>query len=244
MSDHQPSGAARQRPHESARIERVFDHCADTRSLFLRIAGDRPLRFLPGMFISITIPLKQGARVRPYTIASSPEDGAKDGEPFEICFNRVADGVGVAWLFDRWVGDTLDFTGPFGTFTLDRPPSSEQVFICEGTAVAPVRPMVHRALAHRPARPLYLIYGADRPEHILYRAELERLAAFHPEFHFEPPIIEPSRDALHAKLRSEAQRRWVSADNERNRHFYICGIGREVLKLRDLLRASGYERRT
>ncbi|MGH8013212.1 MAG: hypothetical protein ACREQ4_11990, partial [Candidatus Binataceae bacterium] len=112
-----------------------------------------------------------------------------------------------------------------------------------GTAVAPIRPMLYRALSHRPTRPLYLVYGADRTEHLLYCGELERLAAVHPEFHFEPPIIEASRDALHAKLRAETHRRWIHADDNRDRHFYICGVGREVLKLRDLLRAAGYERR-
>ncbi|MGH8011475.1 MAG: FAD-binding oxidoreductase, partial [Candidatus Binataceae bacterium] len=118
MSNSQPAATPRQRPHLTARVECVFDHCADTRSLFLHVMSDGQLRFIPGMFISVTIPMEQGTRVRPYTIASSPE-AFQDGQPFEICFNRVAGGEGVAWLFERRIGDTLDFTGPFGTFTVD-----------------------------------------------------------------------------------------------------------------------------
>ena len=68
-------------------------------------------------------------------IRSSPEDG----EPFEICFNRVPDGPGAAWLFDRAIGDELNFTGPFGAFSLDRAPAAETIFIAEGTAIAPIR---------------------------------------------------------------------------------------------------------
>jgi ferredoxin-NADP reductase len=35
----------------------------------------------------------------------------------------------------------------------------------------------------------------------------------------------------------------VDADSDRTRHFYVCGVGKGVLRLRDLLRGAGYERR-
>jgi CDP-4-dehydro-6-deoxyglucose reductase len=139
--------AAPQRATLSARIERIFDHAPDTRSLFLSLTSGRHLRFVPGQFISITIPLGDETRLRPYSIASDPEDRG----PFEICFNRVAGGRGVAWLFERRVGDVLDFTGPFGAFTIDQPPDAELGFVAEGTGVAPIRPMLKRSLPLRGA---------------------------------------------------------------------------------------------
>src|SRR5712691_10568794 len=129
-----------ERPTYQARVERIFDHCADTRSLFLRTVSAQLPRYTPGMFISVTLPLPNDTRVRPYTIATSPEDG----EPFELCFNLVPNGPGAAWMFERKIGDLLDFTGPFGAFTLDRPPEREMVFIAESTAIAPIRPMIRR----------------------------------------------------------------------------------------------------
>src|SRR5262249_18538001 len=144
-----------QRPTYRAQVERIFDHTADIRSLFLRTRGQPLPQFSPGMFVSITIPLADEVRVRPYTIATSPEDG----EPFELCFNRVPNGAGAAWMFERRVGDLLDFTGPFGTFTFERAPDREIVFIAEGTAIAPVRPMLRRALARPAAHPIHLLYG-------------------------------------------------------------------------------------
>src|SRR5271157_2660949 len=122
----EPSPAsAGKRTTLNARVERLFDHATDTRSLFLSLTSRKHLRFVPGQFISITIPLGDETRSRPYSIASDPEDRG----PFEICFNRVAGGRGVAWLFDRRVGDTLDFSGPFGAFTIDRTPEAELGFI-------------------------------------------------------------------------------------------------------------------
>jgi ferredoxin-NADP reductase len=48
---------------------------------------------------------------------------------------------------------------------------------------------------------------------------------------------------LYSQLSDEVRRRWVDADANRSRHFYICGVGKGVIALRDLLRGAGYERR-
>ncbi len=235
-----PAGSPRQRPSLRARVDRIVDHCADTRSLFLRMSQGTLPQFLPGMFISVAIPLAGETRIRPYTIASSPEDG----EPFEICFNRVPDGPGAAWLFNLALDDELGFTGPFGAFTLDRPPAAELVFIAEGTAIAPIRPMIRRALATAPAHPITLLYVADRTENLLYAAEFDHFAAAQPKFRYEPTVFDGDNATdLYARLSLEATRRWVNADTDRSRQFYICGVGKGVIALRDLLRGAGYERR-
>ena len=193
--------------------------------------------FAPGMFISIAMPLAGETRIRPYTIASKPEAG----EPFELVFNRVPAGAGSEWLFARQVGQEFDFTGPFGAFVLDRTPSSPTVFIAEGTGIAPIRPMLDRALANPSNHPIELLYVVERSDHLLYRDELDALAERHPRFHFEARVCP---DSLWQVVSKEVRRRWVEADRNRSRHFYICGVGAGVIELRDILRAAGYERRS
>ncbi|MBV8775257.1 MAG: FAD-dependent oxidoreductase [Deltaproteobacteria bacterium] len=224
-----------ERPVYQARVERIVEHCGDTRSLFLRVLSGRLPQYSPGMFVSINIPLANEVRVRPYTISTSPEDG----EPFEVIFNLVPNGPGAAWMFERRIGDVLGFTGPFGAFTLEQASDRPIVFIAEGTAIAPIRPMLRRALS-LPGIHLHLLYAADQPEHLLYRAELELLSKAHPRFRFEPLVIE--KDVLYQSLLGEVGKRWVAGDSERRRQFFVCGIGTGVLKLRDLLREAGYER--
>ncbi|HZC46720.1 MAG TPA: FAD-dependent oxidoreductase [Candidatus Acidoferrum sp.] len=238
MTPEPPPTAAVKRGTLNARVERIFDHAPDTRSLFLSLTSGKHLRFIPGQFISITIPLGDETRSRPYSIASDPEDRG----PFEICFNRVAGGRGVAWLFERRVGDTIDFSGPFGAFTLAPEPDSEEGFIAEGTAIAPIRPMLKQALAFRPLAKIHLIYAAPDREHILYAAELDALARSAANFSYET-VIAPS-EQIYDRLFELAQARWVTADPDRTRHFYICGVGKGVIRLRDLLRGAGYERRS
>ena len=50
-------------------------------------------------------------------------------------------------------------------------------------------------------------------------------------------------EKLYDRLFELAQARWVGGDADRTRHFYICGVGKGVIRLRDLLRGAGYERR-
>jgi ferredoxin-NADP reductase len=211
------------------------DHNADTRSLFLRLVDGGRISFTPGQFISVSLTLDGDTRVRPYTIASSPEDT----DAIEICFNQVPGGVGVRYLFERKVGDELQFTGPFGAFTMDRAPERECVFIAEGTAIAPIRPMIRRALdaGTRPA--LSLLYAAPDSSHLLYREEIERWSKEGVDF---VPVLAGAAE-LYDRLIAEVQRRWIDADSDRTRHFYVCGVGKGVLRLRDLLRGAGYERR-
>src|SRR5208337_1067189 len=71
-------GAAGMRAALNARVEKIFDHAADTRSLFLSLTSGKHLRFIPGQFISITIPLGDETRSRPYSVASDAED------PFDL----------------------------------------------------------------------------------------------------------------------------------------------------------------
>ncbi|MGH7906981.1 MAG: hypothetical protein ACREP6_10155, partial [Candidatus Binataceae bacterium] len=55
---------AAKRPVNRARIERIFDHNDDTRSLFLRVIEGRLAPFVPGQFISLSIVLENETRTR------------------------------------------------------------------------------------------------------------------------------------------------------------------------------------
>src|SRR5262249_43166643 len=182
------SNQSSSRPARTARVERIFDHTPDTRSLFLAPADGVRVRYVPGQFISIAITLPDETRTRAYTIASSPDQAL----PFEICFNRVAGGRGADWLFERRTGDTLEFTGPYGTFTMESAPAAETVFFADATAIAPIRPMIQRASSSAAPRAMTLLYAARSPEHILYRAEFEALATRTPTLSFEPVILPQS----------------------------------------------------
>ncbi|MGH7896188.1 MAG: ferredoxin--NADP reductase [Candidatus Binatia bacterium] len=204
-----------------ARVAAIVDHAPDTRSLLLTLA--EPLTFRPGQFLSCLLPVGAERIIRPYSIASDPEQPRE----LEVLLDRVPGGPGSSHLFGLRPGDALCFTGPWGTFTLDEAPPAETIFIAEGSGIAPVRPMIRRAV--RTARhPLRLLYGTRLG---IYREELEALPGVHVD------VVPPER------LPNEVLRRCVDADVNRSRHFFICGVGAIVHTLRDRLRGAGYARR-
>ncbi len=205
----------------TAILDAIIDHGANTRSFFFRIAGG--LGFRPGQFLSCLLPIGGDRLIRPYSIASSPEEP----ERVELLLNLVPEGFGSRYLFGLSPGATLDFTGPWGTLVLDRAPDAEAVFIAIDTGIAPIRPMLHRAAATA-THPLTLLYASHHP---LYLDELRGLARL------DVDVVSP------AEVEAEVRGRWLERDADRTRHFYICGVGNVVPRLRDLLRSGGYVRR-
>src|SRR5258708_19766228 len=104
-----PAASPPRRPVYRARVERIRDHNADPRSLFLGLIDGGQLGFVPGQFISISLALENETRVRPYTVASNPEER----DAIEICFNQVPGAVGVRYLFERMPPTQLQSTAPF-----------------------------------------------------------------------------------------------------------------------------------
>jgi CDP-4-dehydro-6-deoxyglucose reductase len=235
--------AARRRVHRAA-VARVHEHLPATRSLFLRLPAGERLDFTPGQFISCELPAglpggPSAPLVRAYSLASSPED-----DELEICVDLVAGGPGSSHLFALGPGAELAFTGPFGSFTLADPPPVPLVFVAEGTGIAPIRPMVRRALERGGTQPITVLHGARWEHELLYREELEAWAERHPRLHFEPVLLATEAeigpiDALEGLVLE----RFVRDDDDRTRRFWICGVGPMVGRLRDALRAAGYERK-
>ncbi len=252
VRDMQPAAArGSQAVIYEAAIERIVEIAPQTRSVFLRRPEQPRFAFVPGQFISCLLPIAGQTVIRPYSIASSPEEAGL----LEICLNLVPGGAGSGYLFGLTAGATVRFTGPWGTFTLAQSPDAECVFVAEGTGIAPIRPMLRRALASSlPAdspgtsgpeasgpgaiaavRARRLHYAAASSRHLLYAAEFEAAARAHPHFTFAPTIG--------GSLAEIIERLYVAGDSDRTRHFYICGVGDIVPQLRDLLRRAGYERR-
>ncbi len=232
---------SRPRVAYEATIERIFQHTPDTRSFFLRLSDGLRLSFKAGQFISLLLSVAGEILIRPYSIASSPEEG----NLLEICLNLVPGGPGSHYLFARTVGETLRFTGSWGTFVFDHPLQAECVFIADGTGIAPIRPMIRHALTSEQQSPVRLLYSAPRECDLLYRQEWEAYARAYPWFLFTPLLSHPPSgwSGLCGPLVEHVERRYVSQDSDRSRHFYICGVGQQVTQLRDLLRRAGYQRR-
>ena len=227
-------------PHYEAVVERIHEWTPSTRSLFLRLPAGARMPFHAGQFISLALPSGESAPlVRPYSLASDPGDAL-----LEICVDLVPAGAGSQYLFSLGVGATLSLKGPFGSLMVDEPPAAAMVFVGDGTGIAPIRAMVRRVLARGGEHRVHVLQGAPTERDLLFGAELAAFAAAHPRVSWEPVLAEPGAAAgANPKLEALVLQRYVQADADRTRHFWICAVGDLVRRLREALRAAGYERR-
>lgn len=194
------------------------------------------LDFEPGQFVSLSAELAGRQITRAYSICSPP-----DGNRFEICLNRVEEGLFSPYLFELRPGDSVIMRPPMGYFTL-RNPLSDSVLVATGTGIAPFRSMLWYILPQERQRKFTLLFGVRYEKNLLYRAEFERLEAEHSNFRFWPTL---SRPEAHWRGRTGHVQAHLAEALE-GRHdvdVYICGLKAMVDDVRARLKASGFDRK-
>jgi ferredoxin-NADP reductase len=194
------------------------------------------LEFLPGQFVSLSDSVASRDITRAYSIASAPGNGNR----FELCLNRVDDGVFSPHLFDLSAGDVVNMQPPLGTFTL-RQPLRDSLFVATGTGIAPFRSMLKAALqANSPA--LTLLFGVRQESNLLYREEFEVMARQFPQFRFWPTLTQPCPDW--GGRTGRVQTHLAEAIGGRSDiDIYLCGLQPMVDDVRQILKSMGFDRK-
>jgi ferredoxin-NADP reductase len=130
---------------------------------------------LPGQHVDVRLTAEDGYRAeRAYSIASAP-----DGGRIELAVERLEDGEVSPYLAGELrPGDRLELRGPVGGYFVWEPGrGGPLLLVAGGSGVAPLMAMLrHRAVtgSQVPAR---LLYSSRTLEDVIFREELERLAA-------------------------------------------------------------------
>ena len=195
------------------------------------------INFTPGQFLSLAEDIEGKKITRAYSIASPP-----DGNRFELCLNRVEDGIFSPHLFQMNPGDEVEMKGPYGAF-LWRKPVGDSLLVATGTGIAPFRSML---LAHFDGKPgpeqITLVFGARHEHTLLYREDFERLAREHENFRFWPTLSQPGPGWTGRTGRVQAH--LIEAIGERRDiDVYICGLREMVDDVRTRLKDAGFDRK-
>lgn len=137
--------------------------------LELEVEDREKLSFLPGQYVNITVPGSD--ETRSYSFATGPDE-----EKVAFLIKNTPGGLMTTWLKDEaQPGDTLEFTGPMGSFFL-REPLQPVLLLAGGTGLAPVLSILE-ALANDELLdvPVRLIYGANTTIDLV---RLEQLASY------------------------------------------------------------------
>jgi ferredoxin-NADP reductase len=137
---------------------------------------------MAGQHVDIRLTAENGYQAeRSYSIAS-PAGGASQ---VELTVERVSDGEVSPFLTEELrPGDTIELRGPIGGYFAWNPRiSSPLLLIGGGSGVVPLMSMLRTRYETSSKVPAKLLYSSRSAEDIIYRDELERLAANRDGFH-------------------------------------------------------------
>ncbi|MDB4893465.1 MAG: oxidoreductase FAD/NAD(P)-binding domain protein [Gemmatimonadetes bacterium] len=199
-----------------------------------------------GQYVDVRLVAKDGDRPkRSFSIASAP------GDPrLALTIERLKNGEVSPHLCDELhAGDQFELRGPLGNFVWDVGDGGPLLLVAGGSGIVPLMAMLrHRAAvltdaAARRALPARLLYSSRREDEIIFRAELERLAAHDHSLRVTHTITrKPAPGWKGALGRIDrtmlATVAWPPADRPR---IYICGPSPLVTFVETELKALGHD---
>jgi ferredoxin-NADP reductase len=130
---------------------------------------------LAGQHVDVRLTAEDGYQAeRSYSIASAPEEGR-----LALTVERLDDGEVSPYLAEVLVvGDQLELRGPIGGyFVWEADEGGPVLLVGGGSGVVPLMAMARHRFAAGSDAPMRLLYSAKRADDLIYRAELDELAA-------------------------------------------------------------------
>jgi len=203
-------------------VKSVRQETPDVKSFILLPKGDMHFTYKPGQFLTVIHPARPDQR-RSYSLSSHP-----DFDEPTITLRRIANGEVSRWFFDEVKpGDTVQTSGVSGLFTL--PDKLEAygsiVFLCAGTGITPAMSLIKEALQVRSFRKVILIYSNSSPASVVFRSEIEMLAANFPSQFIVENFFSNNQDLTRARLGRLALEGLLAKHLERvdNALYFLCG---------------------
>jgi ferredoxin-NADP reductase len=157
----------------------AVEHGTDD-SATLTLRPNRAWRgFDAGQFVQVAVEIDGVLHRRCYSPASAEGRGAE----LEITVKRHPGGLVSGFLNERAEpGLVLGLSQADGDFRLPTPRPDSILLIGGGSGITPLMAILRTLAAEGHAGPVALLYYSPAPAATIYRAELERLAAEHPNF--------------------------------------------------------------
>jgi nitric oxide dioxygenase len=174
-------GGAAWRPWEV--VERVAE-TADVVTFRVRPADGGPVRgFLPGQYVSVRVPLADGARqIRQYSLSGAPGDGLRQFSVKRVHDGQAPDGEVSGHLHARVrVGEVLELSEAYGDLVLDAGDDTPLVLASAGIGVTPIVAMLGHLADSGHRAPVTVVHGDRSPADHALRTDHEAYAAKLPD---------------------------------------------------------------
>ena len=214
---------ARDHSFHPARVVRVVDETADTRTYVL----DAAFGYRAGQFVTF----RACGTLRSYSMSSSPDTDSE----LATTVKRVPGGLVSNWMHENLAaGDTVEITAPAGVFCLREETGAPLVAFAGGSGITPILSLVKSALATT-SRSVRVLSANRDSESVIFGAALEALAAAHPgrlevRHHLD----------VNSGLVTKAEILDFTG-GDRDADFYLCGPEPFMDLIERVLRAQGVD---
>jgi ferredoxin-NADP reductase/ferredoxin len=211
---------------------RIIDETPDVKTFYFVAEPPVLFHYKPGQFANLEVEIDGKVIVRSYSISSTPT------RPYHLSITikrvpsppdqpDVPPGLVSNWMHDHLkVGDQIKLLGgAMGQFTCLPHLPSKLLLISAGSGITPMMSMsrwVQDALAESD---IIFLHSARTPDDIIFRAELEAMAAQLPNFHLAVTLTQPPAGRAWFGLTgriSQAMLHWVAPDIL-ERSVFVCG---------------------
>lgn len=178
----------------------------------------------PGQHVDLRLTAEDGYSVeRSYSIASEPEIAPQ----VDITVERIPDGEVSPFLHEVVVpGDRLELRGPIGGyFVWEASQDGPLLLVGGGSGVVPLMAMIRQRARIGGRNPTRLLLSSRGPEEIIYREELDSLAAAQDGFDVIHTLTrrQPEGWTGYARRIDEPMLSEVLAPLGRDARVYVCG---------------------
>lgn len=226
---------------------RIIDETPDVKTFCLVAEPPVLFSFEPGQFVNLELEIDGKTVIRPYSISSSPT------RPYHlsITVKRVpaADASQPAGLVSNWLHDHLQvgdrvklLDRPVGHFTClpNLPP--KLLFISAGSGITPMMSMSRWVQDTLSECDVVFLHSARTPDDIVFRAELESMAAQMANFHLAVTITQPTLKSAWMGLTGRIAQPLLDlvVPDLRDRAVFVCGPAPFMTSVRSTLEAMNF----
>ncbi len=223
---------------------RIVDETPDVKTFCL--VAEPPVLFCyqPGQFVNLEMVIDDKPVRRCYSISSSPT------RPYHLSVTvkrvpsppdqpEVSPGLVSNWLHDQFkVGDRVKLVGgPMGSFSCLPTVPPKLLLISAGSGITPMMSMLRWLQDTLIDCDIIFLYSATSPEDVVFRAELEAIAAQMPNLRLAITVTRPSLKQAWMGLtgRISASMLPMVAPDLLERSAYVCGSEGFMQAIRALL---------
>ena len=200
-------------PHEGAKAKTF---------VFRRADGEAFPYFRAGQYLSLKLPLEDSFATRAYSLCSSPKDALKGRAAITVRSNPggfAADKL----LAALKPGDEVIASDPQGFFYYeDLRDAKHVVGLAGGSGITPFLSMAYALRDGAEDFELTLLYGSRDEESILFKKELDEVAAACPKFRVVHVLSDEEKAGYeHGFITAELIKKYAPADAEYS--VFLCG---------------------